>query len=104
MLKQFARNEKNEKRGVMLAFVEGKEVKIGYSFLHPDDKEKMNLDRMEKMAIGRAQTQFRARRIHNNKEELAKFVGRCKRYFKDADMPTWTANLPAIEEISGGTK
>lgn len=109
MLKEFARDEKNGKRGVMVAFREGNEIKIGYSFVHPVDKEKADVERMEKMAIGRANTQDRKRNIHNNKEEIAAFVSRANRFFNNpnpeknpsgpCDLPAWAKALVAGDSI-----
>lgn len=95
MLRQYVRNAKNEKMGVMVAFKDGDKCMVGFSFCR-ESHDEFNKDLGEKIAIGRALKHRDAVRENIDKhipfhaiDQVAHFTDRCKKYFKDCELPSW---------------
>ena len=94
MLRQYVRNAKNDKSGVMVAFKDGNKCMVGFSFCR-EKMDEFNKDLGEKIAIGRALKLSDAEAVNEDmipfyaSEQAANFVGRCKKYFKDCELPSW---------------
>jgi hypothetical protein len=95
MLKQFIRDKKNNKVGVMVGLQADNKVYIGISKCNTKH-DLFDRDLGQGIAIERGVklrdthlVDFVDRVSFDDLDKLAGFVNRCERYFKDAEMPTW---------------
>jgi hypothetical protein len=91
--------------GVLVSVVDGEKVHIGWSFIHPT-KEKNGFDREfgKKLAFNRAVSltkrpgEIESKIPRRYLTEVIQFVWRCRRYYKDKMLPSWTTDIPTEPE------
>ena len=80
------RNGKRQRVGVLVSCNKRGLVKIGYSLCHKDDV----FDSKEAyIKAGQRMSEAVLTPPHSLRKDLNKFMDRCDRYYKDADIPTY---------------
>lgn len=96
MIKQFMRNSRNEKVGVIVGHVKDGQCYIGFSKCNTSHDDEFSRELGEKIAFDRSLKMVNmgldeasSKMPLSSLGEIEGFTGRCVRYFKDAQMPTW---------------
>lgn len=93
------KNSNGHKKGLLMSYVdENGDLKLGYSMCHRNDKFNAKIGKY--IAYHRA---ICLEQRHTTipqviKRHLEKFVVRCKKYYKDKQLPRWVLSLEEVNE------
>lgn len=91
---EYVKDKKNNKVGILYATADQKKVKIGYSKYHPkfdEFKKDIGFDIAKGKALKFPEELFTRYNVpFIVQKKFPKFIERCRRYFKDKELPKWT--------------
>ena len=108
MIKQYMRNSRNEKIGVIVGHVKEDQCYIGFSKCNISHDDKFDRELGEKIAFDRSLKlvdvglqEVADRMPLSSIKDIQGFTDRCERYFKDTKMPTWVNDWNLSRKIFG---